>query len=63
MQPRHHLPAAVALVLPVCLLWELLAAKGYVHAIVRCVQHRKRMRKDQLSKEQLKKIPLHKYKK
>ncbi|XP_063157882.1 E3 ubiquitin-protein ligase RNF167 isoform X2 [Candoia aspera] len=33
MHPRHLLPAAAALVLPVCLLWELPAAKGYIHAV------------------------------
>uniref|UniRef100_A0A098M0F7 RING-type E3 ubiquitin transferase n=1 Tax=Hypsiglena sp. JMG-2014 TaxID=1550645 RepID=A0A098M0F7_9SAUR len=33
MQPRHLLPAAAALILPVCLLWELPAAKGYIHAV------------------------------
>ncbi|XP_032092659.1 E3 ubiquitin-protein ligase RNF167 [Thamnophis elegans] len=33
MQPRHLLPAAAAFVLPVCLLWELPAAKGYIHAV------------------------------
>ncbi|XP_014345081.1 E3 ubiquitin-protein ligase RNF167 [Latimeria chalumnae] len=31
--------------------------------VVRCVQHRKRMRKNKLSEAQLKKIPVHKFKK
>lgn len=39
MQPRHLLPAAAALVLPVCLLWELPAAKGYIHAVSSPSQH------------------------
>ncbi|KAM3822905.1 E3 ubiquitin-protein ligase RNF167 isoform 1-T4 [Vipera latastei] len=33
MRPRHLLPAAAALILPVCLLWELPAVKGYIHAV------------------------------
>ena len=41
----------------------LILSASCIVQIIRCVQYRKRLRKNRLSKEQLKRIPIHKFRK